>query len=50
MTRMNLDKDGTGIVNGPCQNCGKRAHEHEKTREYHGNGLYSYNYTCPEDT
>jgi len=49
MSEMKLDKNDSGVVVGPCENCGQYGHEHEKERVTHENGTYSYNYICPED-
>lgn len=32
---------------GGCRNCGEPAHEHEKEKVRHGNGMWSWDYYCP---
>lgn len=33
-----------------CDDCGYPLWSHDKTRENHGGGMYSYNYACPSKT
>lgn len=36
-----------GLSDGPnCPECGEPFHTHDKEREYHDGGMWSYNYIC----